>query len=353
MKLRELNHNKNALLRQLKARAVKWLLDKPNPNCFSPKDLPSIRKVLFLRNDNKLGDMIVSTFSFRELKKQLPSVEISVLAGPNSAQILLGNPNINHIVIYKKGLRHLFKLGKLLKQEHFDLYIDLDKQPTAQTLYLLYCIQPRFAFGFNRREYQLYNITCPFSFDSHITRWHTKVFESLGLQAPSGGYDLYVPAGSVCRAEAFFQGLPKRKNVVVNPFAASRHRCLCAEQITILARLLPACNIILVGEASRLENWRQSLKDVGAEHLFWQPENTSLFDVFALIQSGDLFLSPDTGLVHAASALGKKQVCIYKSSDSVNQKIWAPLGPASIINAPDEFADLDMTLVAGEVKKYI
>lgn len=78
MTFRELNRRKNIYLRRLKARVVKWLLDKPNPNCFSPKDLPSIRKVLFLRNDNKLGDMIVSTFSFRELKKQLPSVEISV-----------------------------------------------------------------------------------------------------------------------------------------------------------------------------------------------------------------------------------------------------------------------------------
>lgn len=352
MTFRELNRRKNALLRKLKTWVAKFLLDEANPNCFSPKDLPSIRKVLFLRNDNKLGDMIVSTFSFRELKRQLPSVEISVLAGPNSAQILQGNPYVDHIFIYKKGLRNLFKLGKLLKQERFDLYIDLDKQPTAHTLYLLYCILPRFAFGFNRQGYQLYNITCSFSFASHITQWHSKVFESLGLQVPSGGYDLYLPSDSVVRAEAFFQSLPQRKNVVVNPFAASRHRCLSAEQIKMLVKLMPAYNIVLVGEAARLKNLCQSLKDIGV-NLFCQPENTSLFDVFALIQAGDLFVSPDTGLVHAASALEKKQVCIYKSSDFINQKVWAPLGSAAIVNAPDEFTDLDMVLVVNEVKKNI
>lgn len=352
MTFRELNRRKNIYLRQLKARVVKWLLDKPNPNCFSPKNLPSIRKVLFLRNDNKLGDMIVSTFAFRELKKQLPSVEISVLAGPNSAQILRGNPYVGRIFIYKKGFFSLLKLGRLLQKEHFDLYIDLDKQPIAQTLYLLYCIRPRFAFGFNRQEYQLYNITRPFSFDCHITQWHAKVFETLGLRPPLGGYDLYLPEDSVRRAAVFFQHLPPRKTILVNLFAASRHRCLCVNQLKKLLTLLPTYNIVIVGEGSRVKKLKEDWY-FSSDHLFWQPENASLFDVFALIQAGDLLISPDTSFVHAASALGKQQICIYKASDKPNQKVWAPLQDAVIINAPDEFADLDIALVAEKVKKYI
>lgn len=353
MNWRQLNHRKNEWLRTLKTKVVTWFVDEPNPHHFSPGEMSSVRKVLFLRNDNKIGDMIVSTFAFRELKKQLPSVQISVLAGPNSAQILQGNPYVDRVFIYKKGLRQLFRLGRLLKQEHFDLYIDLDKQPSAQTLYLLSRIQPRFAFGFNRQQYRLYNITMSFAFGVHITQWYANVFKALGLQAPAGGYDLFLPEDSIRRAEEFLGRLPRRPNIIVNMFGASRYRCLCDGQIKAFAGLMPNCNVVVVGEARRVETFKNSFHHQNISNLFWQPKNSNLFDVFALISAGDVFLSPDTGLVHAASALGKKQVCIYKSSDLANQQVWAPLGPAAIIQAPDSFADLDMHPVADEIKKYI
>ena len=353
MNFRELNHKKNFYMRHLKLKVGKFLFDAKNKNHFMVSQVTNFKKILFLRNDNKIGDMIVSTFAFRELKKQLPSVEISVLAGPNAAQILQGNPYVDHVFIYKKGFQHLFWLGRMLKQEHFDLYIDLDKQPTAQTLYLLSRVRPRFAFGFNRQEYRLYNITAPFAFDAHITQWYAKVFEILGLQNPSGGYDLFLPENSIRRAEEFLRCLPPRPNIIVNMFGASRYRCLCAEQIKTLVKLMPNYNVVVVGEARRVENFKNSFHNQDMPNLFWQPKHSTLYDVFGFIGAGDLFLSPDTGLVHAASALGKKQVCIYKSSDLINQKTWAPLGPAVIIQAPDSFSNLDMKLVANEIEKYI
>lgn len=82
---------------------------------------------------------------------------------------------------------------------------------------------------------------------------------------------------------------------------------------------MPNCNVVVVGEARRVETFKNSFHHQNISNLFWQPKNSTLFDVFALISAGDVFLLPDTGLVHAASALGKQQVCIYKSSDLANQ----------------------------------
>ena len=352
MNFREWNRKKNLALRAFKARLAKAVLDKKNPHVFSPEDISSVRRVLFLRNDNKLGDMIVASMAFRELKKQLPHIEIDVIAGPDAAQVLTGNPHINRIFIYKRGLIPLLKLGRKLSRESFDIYIDLDMENTAQTLFLLACAKPHFAFGFNRQSFGLYNITCSFDFNAHITQWYSRCFQCLGLKITNTKYDLFISENKKRRAKEFIQTLPHgRKNILVNPFAGSKHRCLAFTQLLSLASLLPDANIIVIGEENKTEPFRQAALVKTPPNLFFQPAHTDLFDVFALIAAGDVFVSPDTAFVHAACALDKEQICIYRQ-DAQNLKTWTPLSQkAHIVCVPDDFSSLDMTCVAQEIQR--
>ena len=74
---------------RLMCRLVSWcfLRNEKTPNL----DVKQLRKVLFLRHDNKIGDMIVSTVIYRNLKVCRPDIEIHVVTGAEGAQVLQEN----------------------------------------------------------------------------------------------------------------------------------------------------------------------------------------------------------------------------------------------------------------------
>lgn len=353
MGFRAWNRKKNLWLRTFKARAAKAFLDHKNPNRFTPAERKNIRKVLFLRHDNKLGDMIVSTLAFRELKKSLPQAEISVIAGPAAAAIIENNPNISRIFLYKKKLSDIWKLGKKLAQEKFDLLIDMDQENSLETILLLRLINPRFAFGFNRQNVQMYNITVPFDFTKfHVTGWHKKAFQTLGLlqenQPFDTSYDLFIPADARTAARDFLHTLPtRRKTIVFNPFAASKHRCFSFKQAIQTAGNFPQANVILVGPGEAL-----NLFGAGENfppNLFKTPSalcrTYGVWASIALLAEADLLISPDTYIVHAAGAL-HKPVCA--AFTPINKITWGPCGQSVILDVSQgqDFNTVDLSNLA-------
>lgn len=339
MNFRELNRKKNLYLRRLKAKAGKFLFDRKNKNRFTPSQLKTFKKILFLRNDNKIGDMIVNTLAFRELKKQLPQAQIYVLAGGSSAKTIENNRNLSGIFICRKKFWDTLKTGLKLRKEHFDLYIDLDRENIFLTHLLLFLLKPRFAFGFNKTDFKAYNITCPLDFDNnHITAWHSAMFKALRLQKPELNYDLFVPNSLKKEIQKQLSKLPKAKgNIALNAFASSKHRCLTALQVREIAQSMPQYNFILTGPYEQAKQLKQA---AGGNNLFTAPQG-DIFTSFAVIAVTDLLITPDTCFTHAAAALDKKQICIYKASDKFNLNIWRPLSEkAAILLAPDEFSAL-------------
>ncbi len=72
-----------------------------------------IKSILFLRYDGKIGDMVVNSLMFREIKKVYPNIKIGVVARGAAMDIIKDNPNIDKIYEYhkdrKKNKRFSFK----------------------------------------------------------------------------------------------------------------------------------------------------------------------------------------------------------------------------------------------------
>ena len=56
-----------------------------------------IKSILFLRYDGKIGDMIVNSLMFREIKKVYPDIKIGVVARGAAIDIIKNNPNVDEI----------------------------------------------------------------------------------------------------------------------------------------------------------------------------------------------------------------------------------------------------------------
>jgi ADP-heptose:LPS heptosyltransferase len=85
-----------------------------------------INKVLFITLSN-IGDCILTLPVLDLLRENFPQAEITVMVGPRPKEIFAGNPYIHRLVVYDKyaGLKEKIRLFRELKQEKFDLVIDL------------------------------------------------------------------------------------------------------------------------------------------------------------------------------------------------------------------------------------
>jgi ADP-heptose:LPS heptosyltransferase len=65
-------------------------------------DIKNSRNILFLRYD-RIGDMVITTPVFRELKREYPEINISVLASKVNQTILDNNPYVDKVYINFKN----------------------------------------------------------------------------------------------------------------------------------------------------------------------------------------------------------------------------------------------------------
>jgi heptosyltransferase-4 len=118
-------------------------------------------------------------------------------------------------------------------------------------------------------------------------------------------------------------------NIVLNPFAASKHRSFPFSKLQSLISLLEKqfnCSIFVIGHKNNklysLENDRTFIC------LF-----DNILESASLIKYSDVIITPDTSIVHIASAFNKKTVALYLDYSKVFEKIniiWAPNNKNSI-----------------------
>lgn len=70
----------------------------------TPLSLPSRPRILVIRRDN-IGDLVCSTPAIAALRTHYPSAEIAALVNSYNAEVLKGNPNLDHVFVYQK-LKH-------------------------------------------------------------------------------------------------------------------------------------------------------------------------------------------------------------------------------------------------------
>jgi heptosyltransferase-2 len=89
--------------------------------------LPDIDKILIIRADG-IGDLLNSTPAIGLLRQNYPSAEITVLARPLNAPVLIGNPDIDRVLIFDQQKKHRSFTNKLqfyrsVHSERFDLVV--------------------------------------------------------------------------------------------------------------------------------------------------------------------------------------------------------------------------------------
>lgn len=318
--LRAWNRKRNYFFKAVRMMLFRWIWDHREKKEFHLGENP---RVLLLRNDGKIGDMIVSTSLIREMHKN--GYTIDILATDNNKIVIVNNPYIHKIHLYDdKGN------APGLANERYDLVIDMGDKISPTSLRFILKINTQNVIGFNKDKYKAYNKSITFSgFNDHITTRYSLLMTELGFTHFDTSYDLFYPKEVDIEVLNFLKDLPQSKNIVINPFAADSKRELSTNQLQQLfqeiMKHIPDYNIIVLDPNNKVNS--------DAFVSIYKNPFKSLFSAMSLIKHADLVISPDTSIVHIAAAYRKPLIALYGNDmhgKFQNNKTWGPGYPEAV-----------------------
>lgn len=316
-----------AKLQGLRLRWGKRLLDRP---CATP--IPdNIRSVLFLRQDGKIGDCIVSSFAYREIKRARPDIRIGVLCNHNNQFFFEHNPYIDDIYFVRpKHLRDYLRIGFQLRKQ-YDALIDPTVLLRNRDLLLLRLLAAPFSIGYLKADYRLFarNIH---NTQLHFAQVYRQALELLGITDIDTRADLPADGEARQSVDIFLKEnqLVSNHYTAINFFGASRSRCFgnsqIADMLTQLARDFPQQRFVLLGAPA----FNDKLIQLAAAH---SPQivcfpATRISQTIEIIRSAHSLISPDTATVHIADAFHQPILAFYRE-DPQNFANWQPQSPSA------------------------
>ncbi|EQM97254.1 glycosyltransferase family 9 protein [Fusobacterium nucleatum] len=291
----------------------------------------SIKSILFLRYDGKIGDMIVNSLMFREIKKVYPDIRIGVIARGAAIDIIKDNPNVDKIYKYYKDRKKIKDLALKIKEEKYDLLIDFSEMLRVNQMMLINLCGARINIGLDRKDWELFDLSIEsgkdFKWTEHITKRYLAYLIKLGLKKENINisYDIYLKDEK--KYEVFFNEIKESKKLILNPYGASKHKSFNIETLENIITYLKDKDIAIIltyfgDKYKELEFLEKKYK-----YVYIPKKIESILDTAILIKKSDYVISPDTSIVHIASAFNKKMITVYPPKGGkygVDHLVWAP-----------------------------
>ncbi|EUB36604.1 MULTISPECIES: glycosyltransferase family 9 protein [Fusobacterium] len=308
-----------------------------------------IKSILFLRYDGKIGDMIVNSLMFREIKKVYPDIRIGVIARGAAIDIIKDNPNVDKIYEYYKDRKKIKNLALKIKEEKYDLLIDFSEMLRVNQMMLINLCGARINIGLDRKDWKLFDLSIEsgkdFKWTEHITKRYLAYLIKLGLKKENIdiSYDIYLKNEK--KYEAFFNEIKESKKLILNPYGASKHKSFNIETLENIITYLKDKDIAIIltyfgDKYKELEFLEKKYK-----YVYIPKKIESILDTAILIKKSDYVISPDTSIVHIASAFNKKMITVYPPKGGkygVDHLVWAPKSEYSrVISCKDKTGNYD------------
>ncbi len=287
-----------------------------------------------------IGNLIMLTPAFANIKKNLPKSKVFVLLLGSSADVVRKNPYVDEVIIYpsKRNLlaRFLFLLKLRKRKYDFSFY----SYPNVSTMsaVLSFLIGAKYKVNFNYNFLNLKNcsflnsISVPVDMNKHDIEKNLDLLRACNLRIFTNKMQIY----SGKNDEKYVNGILKNKvsknNVLIGMHVGANEKAKLwhTKNFASLTRKLvmnDKIKIILVGsdiEANLIKNFSE-FKHPSVINLI---KKLTIPQTTYLIKKCRLFITNDSGPMHMAVAAGTKVLSIFIAS---NVKRTAPFGKEHVV----------------------
>ena len=299
-------------------------------------------KLLFIQL-GRIGDMVLLTSAFKALKEKYPDSIIDVLAGRKNYQILKDNPKVNNIIIFNKSPFKLIQTISKISKLKYDFYIDPKDHHSTEGRFIAGFVKSAKKIGFNGYKRKIFDISIPSDIENSGLHSITRIFNSLKPLSISIGEtipkpELFTNSDSEEYVNSFLGENEIDKFILINLSAGSKSRMLSVEKWTeLLNKIINENRSVLSFAPAENEMAIELSKSFNNLNLF---QSRSINDVISLVKRAKLLITPNTSLVHIASAFDTPIIAFYNSDDEDCRKFRALSSKQKVIFLSENMDDL-------------
>ena len=264
-----------------------------------------------------LGDVTHAVPVVRAIQQQWPQTKITWICATLEHKLLAALDGINFIVVNKKsGWRGYYRLWRTLAGQRFDIMLQM--QTSARANFTGAVVKADIKLGWDRlraRDFHRFFMThaIPQTRFEHQVQGHLSFARTIGLDAAEPEWNFPVSDDAIAFVAAL---IPADKQVLlISPCSSHVHRNWRAERYAAIADHAiedHGVTVVLSGGPSALEAaLGQAIEAAARNPLINLIGKDTLPQLVALLQRADVVLSPDSGPVHLANALGTPVIGLH------------------------------------------
>lgn len=293
-------------------------------------DLAAVRRVLVVRSNLRLGNLLLVTPALAAIRRAIPEGEIDLLTGPAYAVLLRGNRDVNRVwTVGRTTLARPWSamaLVRRIRRRSYDLVIDGSDGASLSGALLAAGSGGRWTVGPTpSRHERFFDVAVPRPTGTHLVEALEDVLAGVGIP-PGGGMKVVLEADEERWAAARLEALglpPDRPLVGVNVGARGEKRWPVERFLEVVDRIRagsPARLVVFSGpeDRRRLASLAGRLPaDVAVAPTCDVRRFAALLARCAVVVTGD------TGPMHLAAAVGTPTVAVFLRDDL---RTYAPRG---------------------------
>ncbi len=262
-------------------------------------------KVLVIRFSS-IGDIVLTTPVVRCLKLQ-SNAEVHFLTKTPFKTVISNNPYLSKIWTLEDSMNPLIQK---LKAESFDFIIDLHKNIRSLKIRSLLGVK---SYSFNKlnvEKWLLVNLKWNILPDTHIVHRYMESVKPLGISYDGRGLDFFIHKKTTEKIKQGFPFLFEKKFITLVIGAAHETKSIHEELIIDFCNNEPR-QIIFIGGAKEQDKGNRIQQNSKNPNILNLAGKLGINESAYVMELSDLVISPDTGMMHIAAALGKKIVSIW------------------------------------------
>ncbi|MCB0727014.1 MAG: glycosyltransferase family 9 protein [Ignavibacteriae bacterium] len=272
-------------------------------------------KTVLIVQIGKIGDMILTTPLFREIKKLYPDSVLSVLASELNKIIAENDHNTDKVITYKKNFQSTFQLF-FSSVKNQDVWIDTKNNYSRTSSILPKIFRPKLSLGFNfskpvfdidLKDYQTGNHA------TDINLSPLKYFTDKSYSQKERIPEIDIPDSIKLKTDQFIKKDSNSANIVINISAGDESRYLQKEkwaEIILGIGKRENIKIYLIGmdrDRDIIDYLLRTTDTLKVNYI----KTENILETAEVIRNSNIVISPDTSIIHICSAYNIPVIGIY------------------------------------------
>ena len=308
----------------------------------SARAVPAPARILVLRLD-RLGDVVLSTPVFEELRRRFPHAFIAAMVRPACRDVVAGHPDVNEVILYDKegahrGVWATIRFARGLRRSEFDTALIL--HPSNRSHWISWLARIPVRLGYDRKCPWLLTHRLPHRKQEgarHEAAYTLELLQPFGIHPGPPRPLVPVAPKAAERVAALLEraGIgPSDPVVAIHPSASCVSKRWMPERFAQVADQLIAehgVRVCVVAGGTDVV-WAHQMAAAMHQPVLDVSGRLPLGELNALLGRCQLLISNDSGPVHLAAALGVPVVDIFsRNQPGLSPQRWRPLGQDHLV----------------------